>query len=247
MILIGNWKMAPDTEIEALALAKETALAAKKAKFPVVILPPALYINAIQKKTKLAVGGQSISPFADMPHTGDISATMLKKAGAAYALIGHSERRASNIETNATVAEAALRAYEKKLIPIICIGEKDRDAGGTYLGFVKSQIETAVSQIPKAKIKDVIFAYEPVWAIGAAAVRPATVTECREMMIFIRKVLADITGDTKISKKAVILYGGGVYEENAKEFTTEGEASGLLVGRVSTEIKKFSKLIQAIS
>lgn len=244
MLLVANWKMAPDTLLEALMLAKETGAAAKKNKIPLVICPPYIYTLALQKKVAL-LGAQAVSPYIDMPHTGEISPLQLQKSGVTYAIVGHSERRHTFYENNTSIQQAVVHLTEKKITPIICVGEQTRDSKGAYLDFVKTQITSALALLQKAKLKDVVFAYEPVWAIGKAATRPATPVECQEMVIFIRKTIADIAGD-KVAAKVQVLYGGSVDEENAKTFLTDGGADGLLVGRVSTDIKKFTKLIQSI-
>lgn len=244
MLLVANWKMAPDTLLEALMLAKETSAVAKKNKIPFVVCPPYIYMLALQKKVAL-LGAQAVSPYIDMPHTGEIHAKMLQKAGVAYAIVGHSERRHVFFENNTIIQQAVVHLIEKKITPIICVGEQTRDNKGAYLDFVKEQITSAIMLLQKTKIKDVVFAYEPVWAIGKAATRPASVEECREMVIFIRKTVADIAGD-KVAAKLQVLYGGSVDEDNAKSFLVDGGADGLLVGRVSTDIKKCIKLIQSI-
>ncbi|MEI6022234.1 MAG: triose-phosphate isomerase [bacterium] len=246
MLLVGNWKMSPDTLEEALMLAKETGVIAKKNKNTIVVCPPYIYLGEIGKKTKVLFGAQAVSPHLEMPHTGEVSAKMLQKLGASYTIVGHSERRSAGFETNDIVAQNTLRLIEKKIRPIICVGEKSRDTKGAYLLFVKEQIVSAIALVPKTKIKELVFAYEPVWAIGSHATRPATVEECREMIIFIRKTLADAVGE-KVANIIPVLYGGSVDEQNAKNFLSEGGAHGLLVGRVSTDIKKFTSLIQSIS
>ena len=246
MLLVGNWKMSPDTLEEALMLAKETGVIAKKNKNTIVVCPPYIYLGEIGKKTKVLFGAQAVSPHLEMPHTGEISAKMLQKIGARYTIVGHSERRTAGFENNDIVAQNTIRLIEKKITPIICVGERSRDTKGAYLLFVKEQIVSAIAQVSKTKIKELVFAYEPVWAIGSSATRPATVEECREMIIFIRKTLADTIGE-KVANNIPILYGGSVDEQNAKNFLSEGGANGLLVGRVSTDIKKFTSLIQSIS
>ncbi len=244
MLLVANWKMAPDTLLEALMLAKETGATAKKNKIPLVICPPYIYTLSLQKKVAL-LGVQAVSPYIDMPHTGEISPRMLQKIGVSYAIVGHSERRQSLYENNTSIQQSVVHLTDKKITPIICVGEQTRDSKGAYLDFVKEQITSALMLLQKTKIKDVVFAYEPVWAIGKTATRPATPVECQEMVIFIRKTIADIAGD-KVAAKVQVLYGGSVDEENAKSFLTEGAADGLLVGRVSTDMKKFTKLMQSI-
>jgi triosephosphate isomerase len=114
------------------------------------------------------------------------------------------------------------------------------------LSSVKEQVEKIVSNIPRNQIKSLIFAYEPIWAIGSAAAREATVDESREMIIFIRKVIADAV-DEKIANSISILYGGSVNEQNASSFISLGGADGLLVGRTSLDAKRFGLLAKTLA
>jgi triosephosphate isomerase len=114
------------------------------------------------------------------------------------------------------------------------------------LSNVKEQVESIITSVPKNKLKNLVFAYEPIWAIGSEAAREATVAECQEMIIFIRKLIVDAIG-IAISKNIKIIYGGSVNEKNATNFILEGGAQGLLVGRVSLDAKRFDLLAKNIS
>jgi triosephosphate isomerase len=247
-ILIGNWKMAPDTLVSALDLAKKTAQIAKthKKDLEIIVAVPFPHIYIVSKVSKiLTVGAQSLSGATALAVTGGVSAGMLKSYGVTHAIVGHSESRARG-DSNDVVAEQIKRLLEKKIIPILCIGEKTRDTHGWYLSVIKDQIESALLEVPKATFKRFIIAYEPVWAIGADATREATPEECREIIIFIRKIIADLY-DEKIASLTPILYGGSVNETNAQSFMQEGGASGLLVGRVSLDPKRFAKIAESIT
>ncbi len=247
ILIVGNWKMAPEKTIDAQRLAKTTLSLSKKYKknLSIVTCPPFIHISSVSKISKsLKLGAQTVSPSVDIAQTGAISAGMLKSFGVSYCIVGHSESRTKG-ETNEIVAQQTLRLLEKKITPIICIGERERDHQGWYLSEVKDQLEAVLSVIPKTAIKNVVIAYEPVWAIGAGAQREATVLECREMIIYIRKIIADHFG-VKVGDAISILYGGSVDEKNAKNFIIEGKAQGHLVGRVSLDTKRFTALVRSL-
>ena len=208
---------------------------------------PAIHIPLLTKniKSTLQIGGQEVASSDEVAQTGLVSAGMLKSYGASYCIVGHSESRARG-ESDEQVASITKILLGKKVTPIVCVGEKERDNHGWYLSSVKGQVESIVAKVPQAALKQVVFVYEPVWAIGSGAAREATVSECREMIIFIRKVISDATNE-KIAAGVRILYGGSVDDQNAHSFITEGGAEGLLVGRVSLDAKKFANLMKTVS
>jgi triosephosphate isomerase (TIM) len=249
ILLIGNWKMAPEKSTEALIIAKKTFEIAKTYKkiIKTVVCVPSIHIPLLSKniKTTLFIGGQGVASSTEVAQTGLTSAGMLKSYGATYCIVGHSESRARG-ENDQQVLEATNLLLQKKILPIICVGEKERDSHGWYLSAVKEQVEKIISNLPKANLKKIIFAYEPIWAIGSNAARESTASECREMIIFIRKVIADVVGH-KVANSIPVLYGGSVNEQNAPSFILEGGADGLLVGRVSLDIKKFNALAKSLA
>lgn len=247
-ILIANWKMAPETSKGAIDLAKKTYQISKSYKKSVdimVAVPFAHIATVVRNAPLLKVGAQDISNNVDIAHTGQVSANMIRSYGATYSIVGHSEARASG-DTNEIVNEKIKRLLEKKIQPVLCVGEKSRDSQGWYLSEIKEQLEICLDDIASPSIKKIIIAYEPVWAIGSKAEREATPGECQEMIIFIRKILTD-KFDEKISSKIPILYGGSVTEENGLNFIKEGGSNGLLVGRLSLDAKRFAKLVDRIS
>lgn len=249
LLLVGNWKMAPEKPAQAADLIKKTHAIAKmfKKTLSLVSCVPTVHLSIALKgaKVPLVVGVQGVAAIPAVAQTGLVSAAMIKAYGAAYCIVGHSESRARG-EVNELVAEQTMQLLEKKVTPIVCIGERERDVQGWYLSVVKDQLEAVLATIPEGALKKIVIAYEPIWAIGKDAVREATPAECLEMVIFIRKVLADHAGE-KAAAKVPILYGGSVDEYNARAFVTDGGAQGLLVGRVSLEPKRFALLAKAIA
>lgn len=249
ILLVGNWKMAPNKDSEALTLAKKIAISAKtyKKSIQTVICAPYIHLPLLIKniKTGISFGGQNVAFSEEVAQTGLINSAMLKSYGALYCIVGHSEVRGRG-ETDEQILASTTSLLQKNITPIVCVGEKERDSHGWYLSSVKEQVEKVFLGVPKNQIKKIVLAYEPVWAIGKNAAREATVAESREMIMFIRKVIADIT-DEKIAKNINILYGGSVNEENAPAFILEGGAQGLLVGRVSLDAKRFVSLMKALS
>lgn len=241
--------MAPEKSTEALVLAKKTLEIAKKYKknLKTVICVPSIHIPLLTKniKTTLSIGGQGVSGDSDVAQTGLLSAGMLSSYNASYCIVGHSESRARG-QSDEQVLSSTVRLIQKKITPVVCVGEKERDNHGWYLSLVKEQVEKIISGLAKSDIKKLVFAYEPIWAIGSGAAREATVSECREMIIFIRKIISDAT-EEKIAKQVSILYGGSVNEQNASSFITEGGADGLLVGRTSLDAKKFTTLAKTVA
>lgn len=241
--------MAPEKNTQVLDLIKKSNDIAKayKKTLTTIVCPPNVFLTTAVKNAKvpLLVGAQGVAGSVAVAQTGLINASMLKDAGAQYVIIGHSEMRARG-DGNGEVKEQLSRLFEKKLLPIVCIGEKSRDAQGWYLSEVKEQLETIFNDLTPLQAKKIIIAYEPVWAIGTQAERAATPAECREMIIFICKFLTDKYGQ-KIAQAIPIIYGGSADEYNAKSFIEEGGAQGFLVGRVSLDAKRFAALAKSIS
>lgn len=241
-LLILNWKMNPETLKEAKVLKTETQKQAKKIKGNVVLVPPAIFLSELAKGAEgIAYAAQNIHEEVGGSHTGDISTKQAKSVGARYALIGHAERRALD-DTDERVQKKVAAAITAGLQAIICIGEKVRDENGTYLDVVRSQLREAVASVTKQKLKQVIIAYEPVWAIGKE--KPMSTHEMHEMSIFIRKVLSELYGKQGMS--VPVLYGGSIEADSAVHMMREGDVQGLLVGRASVDVEKLRALLKAL-
>jgi triosephosphate isomerase len=250
-IIIGNWKMNPVTLKEAEGLfsrvLKDTS-SIKKTE--IVICPPFIYLEPFSrllqtKRSKLkanlgaqnAFGGEEVGAF-----TGEVSGEMLYNIGARYVILGHSERRVLG-ETDALINKKIKASLRAGLVPILCVGESERDANHGYFNLVKIQLEECLMGVSRNSISKIIIAYEPVWAISTTPDRKdATPNDCREMVIFIRKILSDKFGPD--AGKMRIIYGGSVNEKDAQEFLQNGGVDGLLPGRVSLDAKKFVEIVK---
>jgi triosephosphate isomerase len=173
-----------------------------------------------------------------------MSATMAKSVGVKYSLVGHSEVRAQG-ETNEAIAAQIALLLKHSITPIVCIGEKARDKDGWYISEIKDQIEILTKEYGSKIFSKIMIAYEPVWAIGVGATREATVEECHEVLLFIRKVVSDSAGP-KVGGSITLLYGGSVNEKNALRYLTEGGAQGLLIGRAGLDPKKMKTLLASL-
>jgi triosephosphate isomerase len=245
-LIVGNWKMNPQSIKDAEALFKGVALSAKDAKnADIVVCPPYPFLSDYKKlKTKkIKLGAQDVSEEKEGAFTGQISASMLASIGVSYVIVGHSERRLRG-ETNEMVNKKIIQTLKAKLVPIVCVGESVRDTKGDYLNFIRQQLRECLASLSKAQMKNIHIAYEPIWAISSNNGRQAVPEEFTEVRIFIRKVLSEIF-DSKIAHSTLILYGGSVGPDDAGSFLIEGQADGLLVGRNSLSAKKFAGVIAA--
>jgi triosephosphate isomerase len=237
--------MNPATLTEAKIIAKATvAIAKKNTQTEVVVCAPHLYITEVQKiagKGPLFVGAQNSHVDVKGAYTGEHAAVQLKDVGVSYVIIGHSERRKLG-EGNELIAKKILAATVAKLHPILCVGEELRDTQGNFLSFIEAQIVSALSALPKSRLKDVIIAYEPIWAIGTGAT--ATVADVEEMQMFIKKVLTK-QFDRTIARNVRIVYGGSVNGENAKDLFVGGGVDGFLVGGASLKPADFGNIVSA--
>lgn len=243
-VIIANWKMNPQSKKEAEVIFNNLSKSLKNIKnIDIVVCPPFpyLFIKDKIKDKKIKLGSQDIFFEKEGSYTGEVSPSMLSDLKVEYSIIGHSERRMLG-DTNEIVNKKILAALKSKIIPVFCIGERERDHNGFYLSFIKQQIEEGLSLVTKLQLKNIVIAYEPIWAIGNTATRVATPAEFNEIRIFIKKTISDLYG-MKSANEIKIIYGGSVNPLNAESFIKEGEASGLLVGRDSLNPKKFCEII----
>lgn len=248
-LVVANWKMNPYSTEEAGAIFNGIkGIIGEMSKIEVVICPPSIYLDALSRQgglNKIRLGAQDASPFENVgPHTGEVSVQMLKKSEAEYVIVGHSERRAMG-ETDTIVNKKVIAALSSGIKPILCIGEEVRDAGGEFFNFVKRQIDDCLKNVDKTLLKNLVMAYEPVWAISGGKDSSADNPEATfEMAEFIKKCLAEHAGEV-YSGKIPIIYGGSVSSKNAGDFLSKGGVSGLLVGKNSLDPVEFGKILEA--
>lgn len=242
--MVANWKMHPTSFADAKKLLEGTRKAAEScAKSSVVVAPPSLYLRELvrgYRGAKMPFAIQHARAGIEGSFTGEISMSQAKEAGMSYVIVGHAERRAMG-ETDDDTKTQVASALSLGLIPILCIGEKMRTHSGEHLQVVRAQLRTGLADAA-AKLKRVVIAYEPVWAIGAEeAMRPH---DMHEMAIFIRKTIVELYGEAGLSTK--ILYGGSIDESNAADMLKNGDVRGFLVGRASLDARDFLGLLHAI-
>ncbi len=244
-LVIGNWKMYVEDLEEAKAATR--ILKRKIGRLPGVeigIAPPAPFIEplaSLLESSPVRVGAQDVSSLQGA-YTGQISASMARSAGADFALVGHSERRAMG-QSNEDVKQSLVAAASAGLAPILCVGERERSEDGGHISIVEGQLRDALRGAQSLTGK-LMVAYEPVWAIGKSATDAMKPGDVREMAIFIRKTLADILG-RKDALRVPVLYGGSVEPENALALITEGDVAGFLVGHASVEPESFIAIAEA--
>lgn len=246
-IVAGNWKM-NTTLPEGLALAKalDSTLKGKTLNCDVVIGVPFTHLASIASAidtTKIGVAAENAADKEKGAFTGEVSPAMIASTGAAYVILGHSERRAYYGETDAILKEKVLLALANNLTPIFCIGEvlEEREAG-KHFEVVKSQIENALFGLSAEDFGKIVLAYEPVWAIGTG--KTATPDQAQEIHAFIRKTVAGKYGET-IANDTSILYGGSANAGNAKELFSKQDVDGGLIGGAALSVENFLPIIEA--
>ena len=245
-IIAGNWKMNLNAE-EAKKFITQLKTKAAKAKWcDVVLCVPFLQIPAAvraAKHTKIAIGAQNCHFEENGAYTGEISCKMLAEAGVKYVIIGHSERRRDNNETDTTVNKKVLAALQAGLRPIICVGEtlemRDNDV---TLDVVRMQVKTALRGVMHDQIRRVTIAYEPIWAIGTGYT--ATSEQAGEVCEAIRDVVRQLYG-ARLARAVSVLYGGSMNTANAAELLAQPDVDGGLIGGASLKTESFEKIIEA--
>ncbi|WP_428486057.1 triose-phosphate isomerase [Rhodopila sp.] len=238
-LIAGNWKM-NGLGADSVALARAIAAGATGITADLLVCPAALHLSGVVQAIRgsvVAIGGQDCHQDQQGAHTGDISAPMLRDAGAAWVILGHSERRQNHGETDELVREKTLAAVAAGLTPIVCVGEtNDQRSGGQETEAVGWQI---AGSLPKPFIG--VIAYEPIWAIGTG--RTATEDDVLDMHSFIREELIRQFGDAGHGIR--ILYGGSVKPNNAAGLLAVPNVGGALVGGASLNAEDFLAIARA--
>jgi triosephosphate isomerase len=247
MLIVGNWK----AYVEDLSKAKRLYAAGKrlaaKGQHEIVLAPSAAHLGflSVGNRSNVSFSSQDVSVSAGGAATGETTAATIASVGATYAIIGHSERRAMG-ETDAIVAEKVQHAFANGLTPILCIGEKERDANADYLAGLRTQIATVLAPLSAKERKAIVLAYEPIWAIGKSAGEAITPTDLTEMILYIRKALAEFLPG-KAAQSVRMLYGGSVDGANVRPLAQGTGIDGFLIGRASTDTTAFGALVKALS
>jgi triosephosphate isomerase len=246
LIIAGNWKM-NKTVAEALALVGDLKLELAKVKeVEIVVCPPFTALEPVSKailETKnIRLGAQNMSENNFGAFTGEICAGMLKEFSVRYVILGHSERRQYQKESDALIAKKALAAHAASLKPIVCVGETlaEREAGQMEK-VLETQVRGSLAGLTKEQMVETVIAYEPVWAIGTG--KTATTQQAQDAHAFIRSLLAKIFTEA-VAKKVRIQYGGSVKPNNAKELMSQPDVDGALVGGASLESRSFADIVK---
>ncbi|MEW6008933.1 MAG: triose-phosphate isomerase [Candidatus Omnitrophota bacterium] len=244
-IIAGNWKMYK-TNREAIELANGLRRALSDIEeVEVVLCPPFTALSDVAEvllDSNIKLGAQNMHWDEEGAYTGEISAPMLKSLGAEFVILGHSERRQYFRETDETVNKKIKTALKFGLTPIVCIGETldERERGETF-SIVEKQFSGLLKDISASSLEKLVFAYEPVWAIGTG--KTATSAQAEEVHAFLRKLL-EKWYNKEISQSIRILYGGSVKPDNSRELISQEDIDGALVGGASLNLKDFSEIIK---
>lgn len=245
-IIAGNWKM-NNTLSQSKAFAEELKGNMPKAKWcNTVICVPAVNIPAcvrLFKEFGIAVGAQNCHYENSGAFTGEITAEMLKEQGAKYVVLGHSERREYYNETDFTVNKKVHAAIEAGLIPIVCVGEslEHRELGVT-MDLIQYQVKTALSGVAGEKMRHVVIAYEPLWAIGTG--KTATAEQAAEVCEAIRTIIRKCYG-AHVARSVTIQYGGSMNPGNAHELLSQADVDGGLIGGASLKAADLVSIVMA--
>jgi triosephosphate isomerase len=245
LIIAGNWKM-NKTVAESLDLVRGLKIELANVKeVDVVICPPYTALCEVSKAvldSNIRLGAQNMSEHNVGAFTGEIAAVMLKEFSVRYVILGHSERRQYQKESDALISKKALAAHGASLKPIICVGETlaEREAGQTEK-VLQTQVRGSLAGFSKDQMSETILAYEPVWAIGTG--KTATTAQAQESHAFIRKLLAQMFDET-VARRVRIQYGGSCKPANSREMMSQPDVDGALVGGASLESRSFADIIK---
>jgi triosephosphate isomerase len=243
-LIAGNWKMFK-TVSEAVVFAKELKAIVKDVMdVEIVVAPSFLAVHPVAealRNTNIEVAAQDLFWEREGAFTGEVSAAMIKDAGAQYVIVGHSERRRLFGETDETVNKKTGAAIVGGLTPIVCVGETlaERERNET-LAVLDRQIKNAVKDLSAEQVANVVLAYEPVWAIGTG--RNATAAQAQEAHRHIRRRLDQAFG-SEAADRCRVLYGGSVKPDNMADLIRQQDVDGALVGGASLDVKVFSEIV----
>jgi triosephosphate isomerase len=249
-IIIGNWKLNLD-HLEAIQLLQKLNYSLEvniEDKIDIVIAPSHTSLRSLQTiidadNLKIKISSQDISAYIEGAYTGEVSALQLSKLNITHSIIGHSERRTVFNETDETINLKVHNAINNNLIPVVCFGESEeqRDSNA-YLSYILNQVNIAVKGLRKDKVEEIIFAYEPIWAIGTGKV--ASVENAIEVISSVKQEIS--TKPFYDEEKIRFIYGGSVSPTNASELLNTKIIDGVLVGGASLDVDKFVQIIKSV-
>ena len=249
-IIIGNWKLNLD-HLEAIQFLQKLNYSLEvniEDKIDIVIAPSHTSLRSLQTiidadNLKIKISSQDVSAYIEGAYTGEVSALQLSKLNITHSIIGHSERRIVFNETDETINLKVHNAVNNNLIPIVCFGESEeqRDTNA-YLSYILNQVNIAVKGLRKDKVEEIIFAYEPIWAIGTGKV--ASVENAIEVISSVKQEIS--TKPFYDEEKIRFIYGGSVSPTNASELLNTKIIDGVLVGGASLDVDKFVQIIKSV-
>ena len=245
LIIAGNWKM-NKTVAEGVSLVRDLKreLAGVK-EVDIVVCPPYTALESVSREildSNIRLGAQNMSENNFGAHTGEICAGMLKEFSVRYVILGHSERRQYQKESDALIAKKALAVHGASLKPIVCVGESLAEREGNLTEKVlETQVTGSLAGLSKELMVETVIAYEPVWAIGTG--KTATTEQAQAAHAFIRALLVKLFDET-VARKVRIQYGGSVKANNAKELMSQPDVDGALVGGASLEPRSFADIVK---
>ena len=249
-IIIGNWKLNLD-HLEAIQLIQKLNYSLNTdidEKITIVVAPSHTSLRSIQTiidadKLNIFLSSQDVSMFNDGAYTGEVSAHQLAKLNISYCIVGHSERRQHFNETDEIINVKVNNLINKDITPIICFGESnDQRTDGNYMDFLINQIENSTKGLRKDKVDEIIFAYEPIWAIGTG--QNASLQDIVEVISKVKEFISKKSFFKE--EKIKFIYGGSVSPDNSNEILNSKIIDGALVGGASLDVDKFIKIIESV-
>ncbi|MGA6993685.1 MAG: triose-phosphate isomerase [Candidatus Deferrimicrobiaceae bacterium] len=244
-VIAGNWKMYKTAQEASAFVGEFLPLVADAGRVEIVLAPPfpcLAAVAALTRGTRVGVASQNVHFADEGAYTGEVSPRMVREAGAAYAIIGHSERRQYFLETDGFVNRKVRAALAAGLVPILCLGETlaEREAGRT-IEVVERQIRDGLVEVTASAAGRIVVAYEPVWAIGTG--KTATPAQAQEVHAFLRGRLKQLWGD-EAGNSVRILYGGSVKPESIALLMAQEDIDGALVGGASLSAGSFAEIVK---
>ena len=246
VIIAGNWKMnKKPSDVKGFVEELRAAMPASTKGCSVVLCMPATHLTnlAALRSKRISTGAQNVSEFASGAHTGEVSVDMLKDIGVKYCIVGHSERRADNGDTDALVNQKIQALLEQDITPIVCVGEsleqREQDLTMEHIAY---QVKAAFYGLSAEQVKKCVVAYEPIWAIGTG--RTASDEQAQEVCFAIRELLRRRYG-ALLSRKVSILYGGSMNAQNCAGLLAQPDIDGGLIGGASLKSADFATIVRA--